>query len=185
MGGGDTMNGGFNQVRDFWKYDPPTDTWTKLIDYPGTKLIGSLGSNTQNTGYVFEGGYGTTMALFTSFTQFKLWSFNPATNAWLLRAPLDMAQGKPATSATFFAINDKVYAALGATDTTNVSGVLTKKDFFEYDPQTNAWTIKPQVGGPVRYFPCSFAIAGKGYVGLGTGVSVGIQHKDFWQYSPQ
>lgn len=185
VGGGDTMNGGFNQVRDFWKYDPSSDTWTRLADYPGNKLIGSMGFNIQSTGYVFEGSFGTMMAQLTSFPDFKLWSFDPATNTWLQKASLVMAAGKPATSATVFAINNKGYAAVGATDTTNVAGQLTKKDFFEYDPVVNAWSLKPQVGGPVRYFPCSFAVAGKGYVGMGTGNVVSLQHLDFWQYNPQ
>ncbi|MGZ8551465.1 MAG: Kelch repeat-containing protein, partial [Chitinophagaceae bacterium] len=184
VGGGDTMNGAFNQVKDFWKYDPQTDTWAQLLDYPGNKLTGSLGVSMSTMGYVFEGGYGTLSAPLSSFSQFRIWSFDPQANAWLLRAPLNMAAGKPATSATAFALNGKIYAAIGGTDTTNIGGNLTKKDFWEFDPQANAWTIKPQVPGPVRWFPSSFAINGKGYVGMGSGPGITLRYRDFWQYNP-
>jgi N-acetylneuraminic acid mutarotase len=80
-------------------------------------------------------------------------------------------------------MNGKAYAALGRSGII-VNGQQVKEDFWEYDPQTDSWAMKPQVGGPTRIFPCSFAVNGKGYVGLGTGTTVFERHLDFWQYTP-
>jgi N-acetylneuraminic acid mutarotase len=186
VGGGDTLSGGINPVKDFWQYNSQTDTWTQLAaDYPGIKPIGSLGFAIQNTGYVFEGGYGTLSAPLTTMSQFRVWSFNPQGNTWSQKASLGMSAGKYATSASIFELGGKAYAAIGGTDTTVVGGQLQKKDFWEYNPQSDAWTIKPQVGGPVRWFPVSFSVNGKGYVGMGSGTMVLVKRSDFWQYNPQ
>jgi hypothetical protein len=56
------------------------------------------------------------------------------------------------------------------------------KDFFEYDPSTNAWTQKADFGGTGRYYAIGFSISGKGY--LGTGYTSGGFVKDFWEFTP-
>ncbi|HUP11765.1 MAG TPA: IPT/TIG domain-containing protein, partial [Niastella sp.] len=43
MGGGDTTHGGSGNAHDFWKYDPTTDSWTRMADFPGTVSIGFSG----------------------------------------------------------------------------------------------------------------------------------------------
>ncbi len=54
-----------------------------------------------------------------------------------------------------------------------------------YDPATNAWTKKADVGGSLRWFSAGFAIGNKGYVGLGTGNTESDEKRDFWEYSPE
>jgi N-acetylneuraminic acid mutarotase len=180
VGGGDTLSSNQNPTNDFWQYNPQTDTWARKADYPGVKRLGSLGFGIGNTGYVLEAGYGTIAAPFSgSATTQLLWSYDAATNSWQQKSTLNQS----GITATVFVLNGKAYAALGRAGTM-VNGQLVKDDFWEYDPQQNSWTKKPQVGGPLRYFPCSFAVGGKGYVGLGTGATVTDRYKDFWQYTP-
>src|SRR6188508_2340568 len=59
-----------------------------------------------------------------------------------------------------FAIDDKVY----------LGGGVGRKDFFQYDPVTLAWTAKPDIPGVAseRAFAACFAVNGKGYVCLGS-----------------
>lgn len=57
-----------------------------------------------------------------------------------------------------------------------------KKDFWEYDPATNAWTQKADFGGTPRFLATGFSISGKGYIGTGDGTTG--YTKDFWEYDP-
>jgi hypothetical protein len=69
-----------------------------------------------------------------------------------------MTAGKPAMSTSIFELSGKAYTAIGGTDTTVVNGQLPKKDLWEYNPQSDARAIKPQVGGPVRWVPVSLVL---------------------------
>ena len=56
------------------------------------------------------------------------------------------------------------------------------KDFWEYDPITNAWTQKADFGGKERNGAVGFSVGNKGYIGTGRDSS--FYYKDFWQYDP-
>ncbi len=51
------------------------------------------------------------------------------------------------------------------------------KDFWEYNPATNAWTQKADFGGTARGIATGFCIGNKGYAGTGNPAS-----DDFWEY---
>ena len=55
-------------------------------------------------------------------------------------------------------------------------------DFWEYDPDTDAWTQKADFGGTVRAGTASFSIGTKGYIG--TGYNDPIVYNDFYEYDP-
>jgi N-acetylneuraminic acid mutarotase len=42
--------------KDFWQYDPSTNTWIKKADYPGTGIYGATGFSVNDKGYVGLGG---------------------------------------------------------------------------------------------------------------------------------
>jgi N-acetylneuraminic acid mutarotase len=72
-----------------------------------------------------------------------------------------------------FSIDGKGYIGTGE-DLNNVFN-----DFWEYDPSTDAWTEKANVGGTARWAAVGFSIGSKGYIGTGSGT-----HEDFWEYDP-
>jgi N-acetylneuraminic acid mutarotase len=84
------------------------------------------------------------------------------------------APGAVRDGAISFAIDGKVY----------MGGGLGSKDFFEYDPVTNAWTPKENIPNCTteRAFATGFAIGNKGYVCLGSDGSV--FKSDLWEYDP-
>ena len=45
--------------------------------------------------------------------------------------------------------------------------IRVHKDFWEYDPATNAWTQKADFGGTARLDAVGFSIGSKGYIGTG------------------
>ena len=94
------------------------------------------------------------------------------TNAWVRKA--DMVGAR--SGAVGFSIGSKGYVGTGS----NLSAYL--KDFWEYDPATNVWTQKADIGGVARIGGTGFAIADKGYLGLGFN---GANHLiDFWEFNP-
>jgi hypothetical protein len=61
-----------------------------------------------------------------------------------------------------FCIGTKGYVGLGRDSTGNLY-----KDFWEYNPDVNAWTRKADFGGTSRSGAVGFSIGMKGYVGTG------------------
>jgi hypothetical protein len=181
VGGGDISNSGTQTVKDVWQYNPLADAWTRVADFP-VAGIGMTGFQVDNTGYVLEAGQGNPTAPMGNLTTVRLWSYDPANNIWMQKTDLPTT-GRTVNSATVFSTGGKAYAAIGANDSTGVNNV--KNDFWEYNPATNTWTKRTDVGGPVRWWPASFSIGNKGYVGLGNGTNYTVNHTDFWQYTPE
>lgn len=76
-----------------------------------------------------------------------------------------------------FTINKKLYTGMGADD----NGKFYN-DLWEYDTQKNTWQEKASLPSTARVSAISFAINGKGYVGLGSGGTSMLN--DFWEYNP-
>ncbi len=85
--------------------------------------------------------------------------------------------GTASFSAVGFSIGSKGYIGTGA-------DVTFRKDFWEYDPATNAWTQKADFGGTARQYAVGFSIGAKGYIGTGSDGIGGVYKKDFWEYDP-
>ena len=47
--------------------------------------------------------------------------------------------------------------------------VISRNDFWEYDPATNTWTQKADFGGTARQYATGLSIGSKGYIGTGNG----------------
>ncbi|MGB4929481.1 MAG: kelch repeat-containing protein, partial [Chitinophagales bacterium] len=57
--------------------------------------------------------------------------------------------------------------------------------FYEYDPNTDTWSMKSDVPGPTRQEACGFAMNGSGYIGTGDDYSSGTNYDDWWRYRPE
>jgi N-acetylneuraminic acid mutarotase len=82
-----------------------------------------------------------------------------------------------------FSIGNKGYVGTGGTD-----GNSETINFWEYDPASDIWTKKADVGGEARGGAVGFAIGNKGYIGTGlliqetNGQVTLTLLKDFWEY---
>jgi N-acetylneuraminic acid mutarotase len=145
------------------------NTWTKRANFGGTPRYGATGFSIGTKGYIGTGYYGNFKKDF--------WEYDPATKEWSQKADFG---GDARHYAVGFSIGNKGYIGTGNND---FNGGSQKKDFWEYDPATNAWTRKADFGGKARYLAVGFSIGSKGYVG--TGDVGNSQHKnDFWEYDP-
>jgi len=184
VGGGDATNANGSSLKDFWKYNPQTDSWNRVANFPGNHSVGVSGLNIGNKGFVLEAGQGNPTAPVSNFTAINLWSYDASLDMWSQKTSFP-ANGRTIISATMFSLGNKAFAAIGADDATDINGQLIKKDFWEYDVATDKWIERVDVGGPVRWFSSSFSIGNKGYVGLGNGNTISQNHTDFWQYTPE
>lgn len=131
------MNGTGTNInfKDWWEFDPATNSWTQKADYPVANYAVSI-FVANNIGYIGGG------ALLNG----EFYGFNPLTNTWTQTAN---CPGFPQDE-TAFSINGKGY-------------ITDNGNFYEYDPNTDQWTAKANC--PVTDWSiCSFVVDGKGYV---------------------
>lgn len=140
----------FSATKDFFKYDPSTDSWEQLPDYPGPNRGYGIGDVWNGKVYFGFGLDGNTYLN-------DLWSWDPATDMFV-QLPSCPCDGR--VHPAFVISNGKIYVGAGG----NTNGDLA--DFWEYDISTQAWTQIPSIPGN-RHHPYQFAIDGDIYVGNG------------------
>ncbi|MDP1620981.1 MAG: T9SS type A sorting domain-containing protein [Bacteroidales bacterium] len=79
-----------------------------------------------------------------------------------------------------FSIGSMGYIGTGLGYINNV--LAFKKDLWEYNPATDSWTQKADLGGVGRAHATGLSIGNKGYIGLGQD-DYGV-FSDFWEYDP-
>jgi len=168
------------RLNDFWEYDPNTDTWCQKANFAGAARVFATGFSIGDKGYVGCGDDNNNAALHGSK---DFWEYNPMQNQWNRKADFG---GVPRRGAIGFNIGSKGYIGAGRIDGPGTDNHGFKfKDFWEYDPFSDVWTQKEDIGGSegkVVAFPFAFAIGNKGYVGTGHDLTAYI--KDFWEFDP-
>jgi hypothetical protein len=114
-------------LKDFWQYDPATDTWSRLEDFGGKARRNAVGFAIGTKGYVGTGTYESGTYAMSDF-----WEFDPATGHWTQKA--DYAGNSMTTFG--FATSSRGYIGTNE-DNSTVSDV-----FYEYNPATNQWIRK-------------------------------------------
>lgn len=107
--------------KDWWEYDPASDSWTQKADYP-TVNYGAIAFATSTRGYIGGG----------AFLAGQFYEFNPQTNTWTAIQSCPVSPGDQGC----FSVNDKGYVIQGNT-------------LHEYDPATGNWT--PKQNAPVTF----------------------------------
>jgi N-acetylneuraminic acid mutarotase len=163
--------------KDVWEYDPQADQWTSKADFPGTARGSAAGFVIGSKGYL---GTGTVAG--TGYTPVHdFWEYDPQTDRWTSRADF------PGTSrgyAQAFGLGSKGYLGLGMVGINSSGTQLTLvRDIWEYDPQTNSWTQKPDYAGSGRAMALNFVIGSSGYVGGGNDANT-ANLRDFWKITP-
>jgi len=134
----------------FWEYDPVSNAWTQLEDFPGASRGIAIGDD-WNGKYYYGFGIGN------SFLN-DLWVFDPETMEFeqLPSCPC-IGRSHPA----LIAHNDKIFMGAGSSE----NGDL--KDWWVYDMITQEWTQKEDIPGTRRHHTFQFTIEDKVYVGGG------------------
>lgn len=153
MGLGHYNGAGPNIVlNDWWQYDPSTNSWTQKADYIGNNGNGNyavLSFGMEKFGFV-GGGQVASDASF--------YKYDPTTNMWTPVANMPTV----AMNTQGFTIGTKGFYLSGNT-------------VYEYDSQTDIWSIKNPAPFSISIWPATFTIDGKGYVKTST---------QLWEYKP-
>lgn len=151
--------------KDFYEYNPASDQWARLDDYPGPPRSYGIGDVWEDKAYLgfgrdHDGNYLN-----------DLWVFSPANMEWnqLASCPCE-ARSHPAMVVS----SGKIYVGLG-------NGVVNLKDWWEYDISLNTWEQKADLPGEPRHHPYQFAIDDQVYTGLGHGASI---YNSWYRYTP-
>lgn len=148
--------------RDFWEYDPSTDSWTEKANFGGVARYGAAGFSIGNKGYIGTGGD----SAYHGHNDF--WEYDPSADSWTQKADFGGAQRNFAVG---FSIGAKGYIGSG-----------NFNDFWEYNPTTDQWLQIANLSGTWRYNAVGFSIGTKGY--LGTGYVPVYYSDDFYEFTP-
>ncbi len=169
--GGGASNG--DVYSDFWEYDINSGTWTRKADFGGGKRSFAVAFSIGTKGYAGTGAVDESANTIVK----DFWQYNPATNKWIRKADFGGGVRYQAFGA---ATTDRGYIGTGLTSKDITS---LKKDFWEYNPATNQWRKRDNLGFIGRFGATAFAMNGKIYAG--TGVNNFAQAvKDFNEYNP-
>jgi N-acetylneuraminic acid mutarotase len=166
--GGSTLDNQSGQaLRDFYEFNPGTNSWTRLSDYPGNIHNAFFGWAEVVNGKAY-------IALSTQ----DFYSYVPSTDQWtkLSNPPVQLY-----SSGTTFVAGDIIYV-VGGFDISSYD----KREVWAYNTVDGTWTRKSDFPGEPRRAAVGFGVDGKYYVGLGFRLlPVSTVYRDFWKYDPQ
>ena len=134
-----------------YSYDPSSDTWSSLPDFPGEPRGYTIGD-------VWDGVAWMGFGLNDDGAMNDLWRFDPATGDWTEMASCPC---EPRYHPAFVAHEGHIYMGMGS----SFGGDLG--DWWDYDMATDTWTEKPGIPAPERHHPYQFGIDGIIYTGFG------------------
>lgn len=178
--------GGYAYLKDTWEYEPATDTWKQMDDYPGDARINAIAFAIGNYGYV-----GTGQSKDDKQTK-DFYRFDPTAasgNQWTI---VNGFGGQKRTGGLSFIIDNVAYIVGGTNNGKDVD------DFWKFDPsksEENKWVrlrdITDQSSDDydddyksiTRTYGCAFVIDDQAYITLGQTAS-GSFRSNYWIYYP-
>jgi len=157
--------------KSFWEYDPLTDTWEQLVDFPRFIACG-VGFVIDSIAYITTGHDSSEFDAIDS-----LYAWHTESNKWLVVGPIP--PGVQRSRGIGFSLNGKGYITSGL----SLSDTDYLTDLWEYDPVTNIWTEKTSFPGNPRYDAICFTVGDCAYITLGTQLSPVGNCTDLWEYN--
>lgn len=149
-----------------YRYDPKTNSWTGLGNFPGFNRGYAVSLSYKGKGYV---GFGAGPLSNLN----DLWEYDPATDKW---TQLPNCTCSARLHPAFVAHNDKIYVGMGGNQTGDLD------DWWAYDLNTRTWARKAKLPASKRHHPYYFALGDYVYVGFGhSGLNI---FADFYRYDP-
>jgi N-acetylneuraminic acid mutarotase len=183
--------------KDWWQYDPASDTWTQKANFPvnnhgavsfATSTRGYIGGGSSLTNEFYEynpitntwspiatclinpgdtQGFGVGEKGYVYQTN-QLAEYNPLTNSWAMKTPAPVNFGSWSCS---FATNSSGFIKSGT-------------NFYEYKPANDTWIQRASFPGLMSNGSSAFCKDGKGYVTCGYVGSLSIVTNEVWEFNP-
>ena len=138
MGQAYPLNGLY--LKDLWKYDTATDSWTQKANYPGKAQIAAFAFTIADLAFFGTGGDST----YKTYNDF--WKYDPQTDSWIKK---DSFGGGTRWAAVAFSIGNKGYVGTG--DTTSVA--YGTNDFWTYTPDSLPTGIRSIDESTISIYP--------------------------------
>lgn len=152
-------------LKDFWKYDPVSNSWSQVADFPGTPRAYGVSISNGKVGYAGLGYDGKNDLS-------DMWKYDAEKDEW---SQIEDFPGGKRRYATAFSIGDDIYVGCGSDDNDEV----LYNDFWKYDGEK--WSLISQLTGKKRRKAMAVTLDGKAYI-LGGHQNGPIS--DFWSYDP-
>jgi len=168
VGAGVNFTGGLNNLNDFWQYDPSTDSWMQLANYPGGGRVGMTAMTIDDKGFVGMGDDGS--FFYTDFYQYDI-----DISAWV---PVTAFPGNNRSFYATTSVDGKGYLMGGE----SINGGYTN-EMWSYDPSDGTWTAALDFTGTSRAYGNLFYVNNAFYYGLGLiGPNDDQGSKELWKY---
>lgn len=138
--------------RDWWQYNPATDSWTQKSDFPVANH-GAVCFNLNDRVYVGGG---------SSLTN-EFYAFNPLLNQWTPIANCPLSPG----DVQGFSAGNKGY-------------VIYTNQLAEYNPNTDSWSLKANVPINASNWSCTFSNGTSGFLKVGHSLLEYKPSQDLW-----
>ncbi len=134
-----------------FEYDPVTNAWSVLPDFPGLARSYGIGTTADGKAYF---GFGATNSSYLK----DFWSFDPTSGTYTQLASCDCSSRRhPAMIST----GNRIYVGLGN------DAFSDKNDWWMYNIANDTWTQLANLPGPARHHPYMFNAGGELFAGLG------------------
>lgn len=144
-------NSSSRPTKDFYQYDPVTNSWDTLADFPGTERSFGIGTVLNGQAYL---GFGATLTQYLN----DFWRYDAQSDQWTQLASCSCTGRRhPA----MVAIGNKIYVGLGDDATGDLS------DWWMYNVDTDSWTAIANLPGAGRHHPFQFNAGGEIFAGMG------------------
>jgi|GEM_PF-1624618 len=179
MGSTSDGRGSYFLESDWYKYDPSTDVWTRLNDFPGNALSGTSYFSLNGEGYVINGLDQNSVYFNTTVSSSnKVWKYAPASDSWSLWGVFPDTATFDGTSVY---ANGAGYCGFGGK---NFSTLPLSRSFYRFGPGTGSYSCnitfnKYQISNAVYNFQANGSFSPTAVIswtfgdgGTGTGTSV-------------
>ena len=159
-----------NWLKDFYAYDPATDSWEQIVSIGGSKREAAAVMSIDGRHYVVTGRN-------NNQNEFDAWAYDVTSASWEQLNDLDEDDDYNIAryGAVAFSMNGLGYVTTG-TSGFNVSST------WEYSPTTDEWEEKSAFEGAARRDAVSFVVNGRAYVT--TGASGSTRLDDLREFLP-
>ncbi len=137
-------------LKDFWKYSPLDDAWTRVADFPGIGRTGAVSVVHEDEIYVFNG-------FINGPSNREVWKYNPPDDKWTR-----MNDYPPRHRYATVACTDgkRIFAGTGF-------NTLNNNSWLEYIPSSDSWVKRKDMPDTGRINAVAFSIGGRFFVATG------------------
>ena len=173
LGSNDKQSGAAEFYKDFWRYDPATNQWETIAEFPGRDRKNGISFVVDGKAYV---GAGRWFVNTTSNYLEDFYAYDPAIDQWTIKEKVPQQGG---ASGVAFIVNNVGYFGTGKYRANDAPKDTNKDDLFSYSFEKNEWTDTITDNNILsREEATAFVINGKAYIGGG------LNRKDFVVYDP-